>query len=57
MSNSSGRYICANCAYVYDPDKGDPLSGIPPGTPFDQLPEEWVCPLCYARKDVFDPMD
>ncbi len=57
MSETKGRYICANCAYVYDPAVGDPNSGVPPGTPFEQLPDGWVCPLCYADKDTFDPLD
>lgn len=57
MDNNNGRYVCVNCAYVYDPAVGDPLSNIPPGTPFENLPESWVCPICYASKDVFDPLD
>ena len=51
------RYICSNCGYVYDPAAGDPMSGIPPGTAFENLPEEWVCPMCYAGKIAFDVMD
>ncbi|MBM2828804.1 MAG: rubredoxin, partial [Actinobacteria bacterium] len=51
------RYICANCGYVYDPQAGDPMSGIPPGTAFDDLPEAWVCPMCYAAKSQFDELD
>jgi rubredoxin len=51
------RYICANCAYIYDPHQGDPLNGVAPGVPFEELPEDWVCPLCYARKDTFDLLD
>ena len=51
------RHICANCAYIYDPAKGDPLNGIPPGVPFEDLPADWVCPMCYARKETFDPLD
>ncbi len=57
MEKSGKRYICANCAYIYDPAAGDPFSNIPPGTPFEELPATWVCPLCYAGKDVFDPLD
>lgn len=57
MDNKTGRYVCVNCAYIYDPAVGDPLSNIPPGTPFENLPESWVCPICYASKDVFDPLD
>ena len=51
------RYICTNCANVYDPAKGDPMSGIPPGTAFEDLPEDWVCPLCYVGKDQFDELE
>jgi len=57
MSETNIRYICANCAYVYDPAVGDPLNGVPSGTPFAALPEGWVCPLCYAGKEQFDPVD
>jgi rubredoxin len=51
------KYICINCGYIYDPEKGDPSSSIPPGTAFDDLPDDWVCPLCYVTQDSFDPMD
>ena len=51
------KYICTNCGYVYDPGKGDPMGDIPPGTAFDDLPEEWVCPMCYAPKSAFDEME
>jgi rubredoxin len=49
------RYVCVVCGYVYDPEAGDPDSGINPGTPFDLLPETWVCPLCGVGKDAFEP--
>ena len=52
-----GRFICINCGYVYDPEKGDPAHGVPPGTAFENLPESWTCPICYVSKDKFDPMD
>jgi rubredoxin len=48
------KYICKVCGYVYDPEKGDADSGVKPGTPFDQLPESWVCPVCGAAKDQFE---
>ena len=51
------RMICANCAYVYDPEQGDPMSGVASGTAFESLPEGWVCPLCYAGKEAFDSLD
>ena len=49
------RYVCQVCGYVYDPDKGDPEGEIPPGTPFESLPEDWVCPICGASKNEFEP--
>ena len=47
------KYVCTVCGYVYDPEIGDPDNGIEPGTPFEELPEDWVCPLCSLGKDVF----
>jgi rubredoxin len=49
------RYVCQVCGYVYDPAIGDPDNGVNPGTPFDNLPDEWVCPVCGADKDSFEP--
>ena len=49
------KYVCDACGYVYDPAEGDPDSGIAPGTSFDALPEDWVCPLCGVGKDQFSP--
>ena len=46
-------YICEMCGYVYDPEKGDPSTDINPGTKFDDLPDDWACPQCGARKDHF----
>ena len=50
------KFICEPCGYIYDPQLGDPDSGIPAGTPFEELPEDWVCPICGLGKDVFLPM-
>jgi rubredoxin len=47
------NYRCTVCGYLYDPDLGDPLSNIKPGTPFEELPADWVCPVCGAGKDKF----
>ncbi|MFH1010112.1 MAG: flavin reductase [bacterium] len=47
-------YRCSVCGYLYEPEKGDPESGIPPGTPFEELPDDWVCPVCGSPKDVFE---
>lgn len=49
-----GRYVCKICGYVYDPEKGDPDSNIEPGTPFEELPDDWVCPVCGADKSQFE---
>lgn len=57
MTTATGRYICVNCGYVYDPEAGDPMNRVPSGTAFADLPEEWVCPMCYADQDLFDPLD
>lgn len=57
MQITQQRYICANCGYVYDPAEGDPMNAIAAGTEFDALPDTWVCPMCYATKDQFDPLD
>lgn len=48
------KYVCTACSYVYDSKIGDPENGIAAGTPFEELPEEWVCPLCGLGKDVFE---
>ncbi|MEM3467042.1 MAG: rubredoxin [Candidatus Jordarchaeales archaeon] len=50
------KYRCTVCGYVYDPTLGDPEGKIPPGTPFENLPEDWVCPVCGAGKDLFEPV-
>ena len=47
------KYVCEQRGYVYDPKEGDPDNGIEPGTAFEDLPEDWVCPLCGLGKDVF----
>ena len=48
------KYVCDVCGYVYDPAKGDPEGGIKPGTKFEDLPDDWVCPICGATKDQFE---
>jgi len=48
------KYVCIPCGYVYDPEVGDPDNDIEPGTPFEELPEDWVCPVCGAGKDEFE---
>jgi rubredoxin len=51
------KYTCTACGYVYDPEKGDPDNEIDAGTSFDDLPEDWVCPLCGVGKDMFEPTE
>lgn len=46
---------CTVCGYVYDPEQGDSDSGIKPGTRFEDIPKDWVCPVCGATKDQFEP--
>ena len=48
------KWTCVLCGYVYDPSKGDPENGIAPGTAFEDLPEDWVCPVCGASKDELE---
>jgi rubredoxin len=50
------KWECTVCGWIYDPAKGDPSQGIKPGTPFEDLPEDWVCPECGAPKDMFQPL-
>lgn len=48
------KYRCIVCDYIYDPVTGDPDNGVPPGTAFEDIPEEWVCPLCGVDKSQFE---
>ena len=48
---------CTVFGYIYDPEEGDPDHGVDPGTPFEELPDEWVCPECGASKDLFEKLD
>jgi len=50
------KYSCP-CGYIYDPVLGDPDSGIKPGTPFEEIPDNWRCPTCGVSKDIFSPID
>ncbi len=52
----ASKYQCSICGYIYDPEKGDPGSGIAPGTPCEDLPEDWTCPNCGALKSDFVEM-
>jgi rubredoxin len=48
------KYVCTICGYVYDPALGDPDSGVSAGTAFEDLSDDWVCPICGAEKDQFE---
>jgi len=47
------KYECQACGYIYDPEQGDVDGNIPPGTPFEALPDDWECPVCGAPKSTF----
>ncbi|MCR4562487.1 MAG: rubredoxin [Bacilli bacterium] len=51
------KYVCTVCGHVYDPEVGDPDSGIAPGTAFEDIPADWVCPVCGVDKSMFEPLD
>lgn len=51
------KWQCKVCPYVYDPELGDPDNGIPPGTSFEDLPDDWLCPECVLGKGVFEPLE
>ncbi len=51
------KYVCTVCGYVYDPEVGDEQAGIAPGTAFEDLPDDYVCPDCGVGKDMFEPED
>lgn len=48
------KYVCVVCGYVYDEETGDPESGIAPGTKWEDVPEDYLCPLCFVGKDQFE---
>ena len=48
------KYRCTACEWAYDPAVGDPDGGIAPGTQFEEIPEDWVCPVCGVGKDMFE---
>lgn len=50
-------YICVVCGYVYDPEVGDEENGVAPGTSFEDIPEDWLCPLCAVGKDQFEVVE
>jgi rubredoxin len=50
------KYVCTVCGYIYDPTAGDPEGGVPPGTPWERVPDAWTCPLCGVGKSDFEPV-
>jgi rubredoxin len=58
MSTETAQlWICESCGFIYDPAEGDPDGGIPPGTEFTDIPDDWFCPVCGARKADFTPYE
>ena len=51
------KYHCMECEHIYDEAKGDPDSDIQPGTSFEDLPDDWVCPLCGVTKEDFEVVE
>jgi len=51
------KWECLACGYIYDPAVGDPDNGVPAGTAFEDLPDDWVCPECGAEKDMFQKLE
>ena len=51
------KYVCVVCDYVYDPVLGDPDGGIIPGTAFEDIPQDWLCPVCGVGKEDFEPIE
>ncbi len=57
LAKKLAKYRCTVCGYIYDPEKGDPDGGIAPGTPFEEIPDDWVCPVCGAAKSDFEKVE
>jgi flavin reductase (DIM6/NTAB) family NADH-FMN oxidoreductase RutF/rubredoxin len=57
VASKMPKYRCTVCGYVYDPELGDPDGDIRPGTPFEEIPDTWVCPVCGASKDQFEKVE
>lgn len=51
------KYVCMVCGYEYDPEVGDVDGGIEPGTAFEDIPDDWTCPICGVGKDDFEPVE
>ncbi len=57
MAGDYRKYVCVVCGYIYDEAEGDPDGGLPPGTRFEDIPDDWVCPECGASKEDFEPLE
>jgi len=57
QTSGMAKYKCTICGYIYDPEEGDSDGGIEPGTPFEKIPDDWVCPVCGASKDNFSKVE
>ena len=57
IDSSATQWICDGCGFIYDPVEGDPDGGVPPGTAFEDIPDNWVCPVCGSRKSDFSPLE
>ncbi len=57
VSTKMAKYKCSVCGWVYEPEIGDPDGGITSGTPFEEIPDDWVCPVCGAAKSDFEKME
>jgi rubredoxin len=51
------KWRCLPCGYIYDPAKGDPAAGVAPGVSFEDLPDDWLCPVCGAGKEAFEEVE
>ena len=51
------KWMCESCGFIYDPAVGDEEAGVAPGTPFDDIPDAWFCPVCGARQRDFAPLE
>lgn len=49
------KYTCSVCGYIYDPAAGDPDAGVPAGTAFENVADNWQCPVCGVAKEMFEP--
>ncbi len=56
LKNETAIYVCEQCGYIYNLEKGDRKGNIPSGIGFEELPDDWTCPLCRAKKTRFSPM-